>query len=185
MSVLHELAQELGTHERTLRRGLSGGLLKGHRPSARRVELVPGEVGYVRRHWPLLAALREALRKAPNVRLAVLVGSAARGQLRDGSDIDLVVDLADASWRAEDVLRTRLAAATGRSVDLIPLQAAKRDPLLFEALLRDGRVLADRDGTWPSLAAERAAAAAAARRASDGLRSELHALVAELSEPDR
>ena len=92
MTVLHEVAEQIGAHERTLRRGLSDGLLRGRRPSARTVELAPGEVAYVRANWPLLAALREALRSERSVRLAVLIGSAARGSLREGSDIDLLVE---------------------------------------------------------------------------------------------
>jgi predicted nucleotidyltransferase len=181
MTVLKELAEEVGTHERTLRRGLSGGLLRGRRPSARTVELAPGEAAYLRRHWTLLAALREALRREPNARLAVLIGSAARGQLRDGSDVDLLVDLADPGWRAQDRLRERLGAAAGRPVDLVLLDAARDDPLLLDAALRDGRVLTDRERRWPELLARRPAIAEAAAEAASELRGRLHALVSALS----
>lgn len=181
MTVLHEVAEEIGAHERTLRRGLADGLLRGHRPTARTVELAAGEVAYLRAHWPLLAALREVLRSERNVRLAVLIGSAARGALRTGSDVDVLVELADASWRVEDRLRERVARAARRPVDLVALEAAAGDPLLLDAALREGRVLVDRDGRWPSLLARRAQTARAAARAADELRRELHALVSELS----
>jgi predicted nucleotidyltransferase len=182
MTVLHEVAEEIGAHERTLRRGLSEGLLRGRRPTARTLELGRGEVAYLRAYWPLLRSLRQALRSERSVRLAVLIGSAARGAMRNGSDVDLLVDLADADWRARDRLRERLARAAGRPVDLVTLQAAQRDPLLLDAALGDGRVLVDRDGTWPSLLAGRAEVATAAAQAAHALRAELHALVAELSD---
>ncbi len=181
MAVLDELAAELGAHERTLRRGLAEGLLRGRRPTPRTVELARGEVAYLRAYWPLLRALREALRSERTVRLAVLIGSAARGAMHEGSDVDLLVDLAGADWRGRDRLRGRLARAAGRPVDLVALDAAQEDPLLLDAALSDGRVLVDRDGQWGSLLARRAAVADAAARAAGTLRAELHALVADLS----
>lgn len=181
MTVLHEVAEEIGAHERTLRRGLSDGLLRGRRPTARTVELAAGEVAYLRTHWPLLAALREALRSERSVRLAVLIGSAARGALREGSDIDVLVEPVDADWRVQDRLRERLTRVAGRPVDLVAVEVAAADPLLLDAVLRDGRVLVDRDGRWPALTARRAQTARAAARAADELRGELHALVSELS----
>jgi predicted nucleotidyltransferase len=181
MTVLGGLAEEIGVHERTLRRGLSEGLLRGRRPTPRTVELARGEVAYLRAHWPLLRALREVLRSERTVRLAVLIGSAARGAMDERSDVDLLVELAGADWRARDRVRERLARAAGRPVDLVALDAATQDPLLLDAALRDGRVLVDRDGQWPSLLARRAEVADAAVRASGTLRSELHTLVAELS----
>ncbi|MGH2969747.1 MAG: nucleotidyltransferase family protein [Solirubrobacteraceae bacterium] len=181
MTVLQDVAKEIGAHERTLRRGLSHGLLRGRRPSSRTVELAPGEVTYLRRHWALLAALREALRSEPNVRLAVLIGSGARGTLQERSDVDILVSLLDAGWRAQDRLRERLGRAAGRPVDLVTLEAARQDPLVLDSVLRDGRVLADREGRWPPLLAERSQTALAAARAAEELRGELHALVSELS----
>src|SRR5262245_52992238 len=133
MTVLRELAEEVGANERTLRRGLSEGLLRGRRPSARTVELARGEFAYVRAHWPLLRELREALSSERTVRLAVLIGSGARGTMQEGSDVDLLVDLAGADWRARDRLRERLARAAARSVDLVMLEAAQQDPLLLDA----------------------------------------------------
>jgi predicted nucleotidyltransferase len=181
MTVLHEIAAEVGANERTLRRGLAEGLVRGRRSTPRSIELAPGEVTYLRRHWTLLTSLRKALRTERNVRLAVLIGSAARGGLSEGSDVDLLVDLADASWQVLDRLRERLARAAGRPVDLVALNAAAADPLLWDAALREGRVLVDREERWPLLLAGAPQASLAASRAADGLRDELHALVSELS----
>jgi predicted nucleotidyltransferase len=181
MTVLVDLAEEVGVHERTLRRGLSEGLLHGTRRTARSIDLEPGELRYVRTHWPLLAGLREILRTERKVRLAVLIGSAARGALREGSDIDVLVHLEDATWREQDRLRDRLTHAVGRPVDLVSLEATAADPLLLDAALRDGRVLADRDGRWPALVARKRDAARRATRAAGDLRRELHDLVTALS----
>jgi predicted nucleotidyltransferase len=181
MTVLQEVAEQIGAHERTLRRGLADGLLRGHRPTARTVELAAGEVTYLRAYWPLLSALREALRPERNVRLAVLIGSAARGTLRESSDVDVLVELADPNWRMHDRLRERLGSAAGRPVDLVAVEAALEDPLLLDAALREGRVLVDRDERWPRLLARHPQAGREAARAADELRDELHALVSELS----
>jgi predicted nucleotidyltransferase len=182
MTVLHEVAEQLGTHERTLRRGLADGLVRGRRPTPRSVELAPGEIRYLRAHWPLLARLRDALRTERNVRLAVLIGSAARGELRENSDLDILVHLANADWRARDRLRERLIRVAGRPVDLVSLDAAAADPLLLDAALRDGRVLVDREDEWETVLADRARVARAAARAANRLRDELHALVSELGD---
>jgi predicted nucleotidyltransferase len=113
--------------------------------------------------------------------MAVLIGSGARGTLGQGSDIDLLVELADPDWRSHDRLRDRLGRAAGRPVDLISLEAALANPLLLDGALRDGRVLVDRDRRWPALLGRRAEAARAAAEAGDALRAELHSLVSELS----
>ena len=93
MTILEEVAADVGVHERTLRRGLADGLLRGRRPTI----LAPGEATYLRAHWPLLSALRAVLRTERNVRLAMLIGSAARGELTEDSDVDLLVH-----WRTAD-----------------------------------------------------------------------------------
>jgi predicted nucleotidyltransferase len=180
MTLLREIAEELGTHERTLRRGLASGLLRGRRPTPRTAELAAGEVRYLRANWRLLSALREALRTERGVRLAVLVGSAARGELGEQSDVDLLVELINGGWRERDRLAERLSRATGRPVDLVSLEAARSEPLLLDAALREGRVLIDRDGAWQALRADAPRVARAARRAETRVRDELHALIADL-----
>jgi predicted nucleotidyltransferase len=181
MTVLQDLAEDLRVHERTLRRGIVEGLVRARRPSPRAIALAPGEAAYLRRHWPVLASLRSALRTERNVRLAVLIGSVARGSAADESDVDLVVRLAHDGSKATDGLRARLSRAVGRSVDVLAFEAVQRDPLLLEAALRDGRVLVDRDGDWSSLLAEEPEVQAAASSARDALRDELHRLLADLT----
>jgi predicted nucleotidyltransferase len=85
----------------------------------------------------------------------VLIGSAARGDAADESDVDLVVRLADESSKLTDGLRDRLSRSIGRSVDLVAFDAARQDPLMLDAVLRDGRVLVDREGDRRSLLAEK------------------------------
>jgi predicted nucleotidyltransferase len=182
MTLLRELAEELGTNERTLRRGLAQGLVRGRRPTPRRVELAAGEIRYLRANWQLLAAIREVLRTERVVRLAVLIGSAARGELRERSDVDLLVGLGDSDWRQRDRLSERLSRTVGRPVDLVSLEAVKADPLLLDAALREGRVVVDRDNAWPSLLADAPRIARLARRAEGRLRDELHELVSQLSD---
>src|SRR6266508_1991 len=94
---LRSLARHLEVPERTLRRAASEGLIHGRRISERRYETSLREEAYLRRHWPLLRALREALRTEPNVRLAVLFGSQATGRATESSDLDLLVVLDDGS----------------------------------------------------------------------------------------
>ena len=77
---LRSLARYIDVPERTLRRVAAEGLIHGRRTSARRFETSLREEAYLRRHWPLLSELRDALRTEPNVRLAVLFGSQATGQ---------------------------------------------------------------------------------------------------------
>lgn len=183
MTVLDEIADELGVHERTLRRGLSSGLIRGKRPRARSVELAPGEIRYLRAQWPLLATLRRALRTEPNVRLAVLIGSAARGDVSARSDVDVVVTLRDDSWRARDRLHDHLARAVHRPVDVVSMDAVTADPWLFATMLRDGRVLVDRQREWPALLAQQPEAERRAARAARTLRGDIRSLLAQLSEP--
>ncbi len=85
-------------------------------------------------------ALADALATEPGVRLAVLFGSAARGDAPSGSDLDVGV----LGPHASDLpsLTVRLERATGRPVDVIALTEAP--PLLRFEIARDGRVLAER-----------------------------------------
>jgi hypothetical protein len=83
--------------------------------------------------------------------------------------------------RTRDRLCDRLARACGRPVDVVALEAAQAAPLMLDAALRDGRVLVDRDGEWPALLADRPRIARDSAHAARRLRTELHALVSELS----
>src|SRR5438876_9713205 len=93
MAELDGLANELGTSGRTLRRAAARGAIRCRRATERRIVVPPQEYDYVRRHWPLFDRLLDALRTQPNVRLAVLFGSVARGEESADSDLDLAVEL--------------------------------------------------------------------------------------------
>jgi predicted nucleotidyltransferase len=84
----------------------------------------------------------EALRSRPGVRLAVLFGSASRGEAAPGSDLDVGI-LLDAGREDAAALEVALARAAGRRVDLVRLDGAP--PLLRFEIARDGRLLLERD----------------------------------------
>ncbi len=81
------------------------------------------------------------LESRTGVRLAVLFGSAARGEAGPGSDLDVGV-LFDPGRESAAALEVALARATGRRVDVVRLDAAP--PLLRFEIARDGRVLLER-----------------------------------------
>jgi len=96
---------------------------------------------------PLLERLRQAIASCPEVRLAVLFGSTARGQARPQSDVDLGVlldpDTPDVRLKAE----TELGRAAGRSVDVVFLNQAP--PLLRFEIAKEGVLLhQDQDHLW-------------------------------------
>ena len=98
----------------------------------------------------LCAALGAELAALPEVRLAFLFGSRARGEGRSGSDFDVAVlfdedAVAGAAERGRWI--RRLAAVLGRQVssahlDLVPLNGAPA--LLRHRVLRDGVLLHER-----------------------------------------
>ena len=69
-------------------------------------------------------------------------GSAARGELRDDSDIDLLAEYDEGRsvtlFTLID-LQTELAALLGRAVDLVPKRGLK--PLVRERVITEARVL--------------------------------------------
>jgi predicted nucleotidyltransferase len=151
MTELDLLAAELGTSGRTLRRAANRGAIRCTRPSDRRIVVSPREYGYVRRQWPLFGRLLEELRTQPNMRLAVVFGSVARGEENVAGDLDLLVRLRRDGFRERADLTRRLQAVSGRRVQLVGLGEAEHAPLLLRDVLRDGRVLVDRDGDWRKL----------------------------------
>jgi len=166
MGPIQQLAQGLGVEERTLRRAVAQGTLRCRRTGPRRLHLDPGEDEYLREHWSLLARLRAALRTERRVRLVVLYGSLARGEEDAGSDLDLLVSLADDRSEGVTRLATQLEGVTGRRVDVARLERVEGDaPLLLDRVLDEGRVLVDRDGQWPRLRDRRRSIRARARRA--------------------
>ena len=166
MGVIQELAADLDVEERTLRRAAAQGALRANRSGPRRLRLAPGEREYLRAHWPLLSALRRALRTEHGVRLAVLYGSLARGDEDAGSDLDLLISLADDRPSAGFGLAVRLQRVSARRVDVARLERVEaKAPLLLDRVLDEGRVLIDRDGEWERLCAHRSAFHARAIRA--------------------
>jgi predicted nucleotidyltransferase len=153
MSGLALLAEQVGVSERTLRRAVGEGALRATRPTPRKLEMDLAEREYVRRKWSLLSALREALRTEPNVRFALLFGSMAAGTDTPQSDIDVLVDLRDASFERLVDLGTKLKEILGRHVDLVELQEAESDQAFLAHLLTGGRVLVDREEMWTRLQA--------------------------------
>lgn len=151
MKVLQEIADDLGISERTLRRAVAEGAIHAERPSPRRLVITNEERDWVLAHWPTIARLRASLRTERSVRLGVLFGSEARGSGHRHSDLDLLVEL-DAPTPARLVdLEERLSIAAGQEVQLVTTRDANAAPGLLADVLRDGRVLLDRDGAWPRL----------------------------------
>ena len=150
-SDLRPLADALGASDRTLRRATDLGLVRSARVSERRTTVSAAERRYLVGHWPLLSALRGTLRTEPNVGLAVLFGSVARGDDDVTSDVDVLVDQHDPHWERMLELQERLSLAAGRDVHLVRLADAKQDALFLAAIVADGRVLRDRGAQWPAL----------------------------------
>jgi predicted nucleotidyltransferase len=175
MTGLALLAEEVGVSERTLRRAVNQGTLHGSRPAPRKLELPLREREYVRRSWKLLSTLRMALRTEQNVRFALLFGSAAAGIDTPSSDVDVLVDVRDASFERVVDLGTKLTRLVGRPVDVVELHDAETDPALLAQIVADGRVLVDREELWPRL---RSREAALRRRGSQHEAQRLHAALA-------
>jgi predicted nucleotidyltransferase len=151
MTELALLAGDLGVHERTLRRAVSEGAIHGERPTSRTLVLPLSERQYLRRTWPLISRLREALRTEQNVRFALLFGSAATGSHTPASDIDVLVELRDGNLDRVVDLSSKLAAIVGRRVDLLRLEDVEADLSFLANALDEGRVLVDREDRWPQL----------------------------------
>ena len=152
MTELDLLATEIGAVGRTLRRAAARGSIRLRRTSPYKVEISAEERRYIRRRWPLLRALTAAFRTEHNVQVAVLYGSAARGDDTPRSDIDLIVKLGD-SRRGLPLARLalKLEALLGLPVQILSLREAESSPALLAEAVRDGRVIVDRDGIWDRL----------------------------------
>jgi predicted nucleotidyltransferase len=171
-SDLPAVARDIDVPERTLRRAVQRGTVRCRRPGLRQFELTADERAYLREHWKTISAVTEALRTERNVRLAVLFGSLARGQAGKDSDVDVLVSLAEERPMYLSYLSARLTRALGRDVEVLSLAHVRtHDPALLSAIMRDGRPLVDRDGSWPALIAKRRGIEHAAAQA----RAERHA----------
>jgi predicted nucleotidyltransferase len=178
---LAELARELYVDGRTLRRAVADGTIRCERVSARRQHVSEDERQYAARHWPLLSTLRRALRTEPNVRLAVIFGSVARGDDTPDSDLDLLVSLGEDRADAAVKLAVRLERALGCDVDVARLNRVHATaPLLLLRAIDEGRVVLDRDGQWTALKTRRSEIARRARRAHEARRRRARASIHEL-----
>ncbi len=132
-------------------------------------------------HWQSLSRLRRALRTEPNVRLAVLYGSVARGDDTTDSDLDLLVSLTEDRPDSAVKLAVRLERVVGREVDVARLNRVNNDaPLLLLRAIDEGRVVIDRDREWVGLQARRSDVARRASRAHEARRRRARASVREL-----
>ncbi len=161
---LQEMAKGLQVNERTLRRAWTLGMVRGPRITPYRLELPVEERIYLRSHWAALSGLRSGLRTEPNVSMAVMFGSIARGDDDSQSDVDLLVALRDPGLFARVTLAGRLRKRTGLDLEVMALEDAMRRPSLMIEILRDGRVLVDRDGRWRELGMQRELIEARAER---------------------
>jgi predicted nucleotidyltransferase len=151
MNGLALLAEEVGVTERTLRRAVSQGALRGSRSTPRKLDLPLPEREYVRRSWGLLSTLRGALRTEHNVRFALLFGSTAKGTDTPDSDVDVLVALRDSGFERVVDLTEKLTRLAGRRVDIVALEDVEAEASLLAEIVRDGRVLVDREDLWPRL----------------------------------
>lgn len=81
-----------------------------------------------------LDAVRRALARHPEIRLAIVFGSVGRGRARRDSDIDVAV-LTESGLGPDEKLALigEIAEETGRAVDLVDLRRAG-EPLLGQVL---------------------------------------------------
>lgn len=175
-SDLPTVARDIGVPERTLRRAVQRGTVRCRRPGVRQFELAADEQAYLRENWDTISAVAEALRTERNVRLAVLFGSLAHGHMGEDSDVDVLVALAEERPMYLSHLAARLTRVLGRDVDVLSVAHVRaHDPALLGVILRDGRPVIDRDGSWPALIAKRLGFERAAAKA----RSERHRRAAQ------
>ena len=84
---------------------------------------------YIRRHWPTLSRLRGALRTEPNISMAVVFGSVARGDDTTGSDVDLLLVLRTPGLCQRVALVERLRKRTDLAVEVVALEGCPAPPV--------------------------------------------------------
>lgn len=151
MSATLELADWLNVSDRTLRRAVSRGLLRGSRSSPNKLEISAAERAYARQRWAVLQALVRALRTEPGVQAAVLYGSVAKGLDRADSDIDLAIELHPGAVTSMPALERRLGLAVGQRVHTVRIADALADGRFALEIIDHGRPLVDRADVWSSL----------------------------------
>jgi predicted nucleotidyltransferase len=164
------LADQIGVNERTLRRAIAAGTLRAERPTPRKLTMSGAEKRYLLRSWDRIATLREVLRTEANVRFALLFGSVARGDDDADSDLDLLVEMRDASLNRGVDLGAKLEGLLGSRVDVLSLDGARENARLLSEAIDEGRVIVDREGRWSALQDESESLRRRARRESGSKR---------------
>jgi predicted nucleotidyltransferase len=101
----------------------------------------------------MIERLRERLADLPDVRLAAVFGSVARGEERPGSDLDLALLLDGDSLPRRWEVEAALGREAGRETDFVYLNEAP--PLLRFEIARDGVLLLERNpGDWADFRAQ-------------------------------
>ena len=101
-------------------------------------------------HRDAVSQLNAVLSAFPQIELAVLFGSVARGRERPESDVDVAVAARRALTTAEKIaLVEAMAERTGRPIDLVDLRTVA-EPLLGQ-ILRHGRRLLGTDSAYGEL----------------------------------
>jgi uncharacterized protein len=175
-------AKKVGCSERTLRRYINGGLLRGRRIAGGQLELSRAEEDYLRGHRALLGKLMAALRTERDVRLAVLFGSTATGEDTPVSDVDLLIVHRRSGGMVQAGLCIRLRRALGTPVDVVMLEQAEKQPSLLADVMREGRVLVDRDDLWGALQERRDRILAAGAREDEQIMIDARATFAAARE---
>lgn len=151
VTAVDELAAQLGTTPRTVRRLIALGMIREQRLTARRTGIHSLEREYLRRRWPELASVRAELRTSPEVRLAVLFGRAAReAEAWEDGPLSLYVERLGTSPLARKELELRLAGPAGQEVRLHEAERRPRQwaPLWLFDVITEGRVIVDREDLW-------------------------------------
>jgi predicted nucleotidyltransferase len=87
-------------------------------------------------------AIRTVLRRHPQIRLALVFGSRARGVAGEASDLDLAVEAPPGESVDRLALMAELTAATGLEADVVDVSPRRRLGYpLMAALLRDAVVV--------------------------------------------
>ncbi len=152
---LAETAASLGCSERTLRRYVNAGVLRGRRVTPKGLEISREEERYLQSHWTLLNALNRVLRTERDIRLAVLFGSTAVGEDSADSDVDVLVSHRRPGALPLAGVASRLGRALGKRAHIVSLEQARTSPSLLADIVEEGRPLLDRDDVWPKVLADR------------------------------
>jgi uncharacterized protein len=96
----------------------------------------------------LLSKLQDALEGLPEIRFAVLFGSAATRGLAGARDVDIACSFNRAmSWLELGALMSAIEAVVGREVDLVDLDGAST-LLRWEVLMKGRLIVAPDAGAW-------------------------------------